>query len=164
MRCPKCHHSSSKVTDSRPSEESDTIRRRRECLNCGYRFNTYETIEKTPLLVVKRDGTRQEFDREKLLRGIIRSAEKRPVTVEEMNQLVDKVEEALRSQGLQEVESKFIGEQVMPLLFDLDEVAYIRFASVYREFQSREMFMKELELMEAKQADLTESEVNENND
>lgn len=149
MKCPKCHHSSSKVIDSRPNEESDSIRRRRECLACGFRFNTYERIEKTPLLVVKRDGTREEFNRDKLLRGIIRSAEKRPITVEQMNELVDKVEEEIQGKGQQEIESKCIGELVMPLLFNLDEVAYIRFASVYREFQSRDMFMKELEKMEA---------------
>ena len=147
MRCPKCHHTSSKVIDSRPSEETDTIRRRRECLSCGYRFNTYERIEKLPLLVIKRDNVREEFNRDKLLRGIIRSAEKRPIQLEAMNKLVDSIEEKFRESGKQEISSEVIGEMVMERLFELDEVAYIRFASVYREFQSREMFMKELETM-----------------
>ena len=147
MRCPKCHHTSSKVIDSRPSEETDTIRRRRECLSCGYRFNTYERIEKLPLLVIKRDNVREEFNRDKLLRGIIRSAEKRPIQLEAMNNLVDSIEEKIRESGKQEIPSEVIGEMVMERLFELDEVAYIRFASVYREFQSREMFMKELETM-----------------
>ncbi len=147
MRCPKCHHTSSKVIDSRPSEETDTIRRRRECLSCGYRFNTYERIEKLPLLVIKRDNVREEFNRDKLLRGIIRSAEKRPIQLEAMNKLVDSIEEKIRESGKQEISSEVIGEMVMERLFELDEVAYIRFASVYREFQSREMFMKELETM-----------------
>ncbi len=147
MRCPKCHHTSSKVIDSRPSEETDTIRRRRECLSCGYRFNTYERIEKLPLLVIKRDNVREEFNRDKLLRGIIRSAEKRPIQLETMNKLVDSIEEKIRESGKQEISSEVIGEMVMERLFELDEVAYIRFASVYREFQSREMFMKELETM-----------------
>ncbi|XJS11322.1 transcriptional regulator NrdR [Aerococcaceae bacterium WGS1372] len=145
MECPKCHSQSLKVVDSRPTD--DTIRRRRECLNCGYRFNTHERIEQTPLLVVKRDGTREEFNRDKLLRGIVRSAEKRPVTVTQMNDLVNQVEETIRNKADQEIETSKIGEYVMPLLMELDEVAYIRFASVYREFQSREMFMKELESM-----------------
>lgn len=147
MRCPKCHQTSSKVIDSRPSEETDTIRRRRECLSCGYRFNTYERIEKLPLLVIKRDNVREEFNRDKLLRGIIRSAEKRPIQLEAMNKLVDSIEEKIRESGKQEIPSEVIGEMVMERLFELDEVAYIRFASVYREFQSREMFMKELETM-----------------
>lgn len=147
MRCPKCHQTSSKVIDSRPSEETDTIRRRRECLSCGYRFNTYERIEKLPLLVIKRDNVREEFNRDKLLRGIIRSAEKRPIQLETMNKLVDSIEEKIRESGKQEISSEVIGEMVMERLFELDEVAYIRFASVYREFQSREMFMKELETM-----------------
>lgn len=147
MQCPKCHYNSSKVIDSRPTDEGRSIRRRRECLNCGFRYNTYERVEQTPLLVIKRDGTREEFSRDKLLRGIIRSAEKRPVSVEQMNQLVDKVEESIRNIADQEIESKKIGEYVMPLLMEVDEVAYIRFASVYREFQSRESFMKELESM-----------------
>lgn len=148
MECPKCHHANTKVVDSRPTDDNTSIRRRRECVECGTRFNTYERIEYSPLLVIKRDGTREEFKREKLLRGIIRSAEKRPVSHEQMERLVQQVENQLREQIEPEVESKRIGELVMPLLMALDEVAYIRFASVYREFQSKEMFMKELKAME----------------
>lgn len=145
MECPRCHHDNSKVVDSRPTKEA--IRRRRECLKCHYRFNTYERVEQVPLLVVKRDGTREEFNKDKLLRGIIRAAEKRPITREQMNELANKVEWAIREQTDQEIESEQIGEYIMPLLFELDEVSYIRFASVYRQFQSREMFLKELESM-----------------
>lgn len=158
MQCPKCHSQSSKVIDSRPTEEGRSIRRRRECLDCKNRFNTHERIEQAPLLVVKRDGTREEFNRDKLLRGIVRSAEKRPVTVEQMNELVNRVEESIRNVADQEIETIKIGEYVMPLLMDLDEVAYIRFASVYREFHSREMFLKELESMAGKRG-LDEGEV-----
>lgn len=150
MECPKCHHDNTRVVDSRPTEDNKSIRRRRECVACNTRFNTYERIEYSPLLVIKRDGTREEFNREKLLRGIIRSAEKRPISHEQMERLVQRVENQLRERIEPEVESKRIGELVMPLLMDLDEVAYIRFASVYREFQSKEMFLKELKAMEKK--------------
>lgn len=156
MECPKCHHLQSKVIDSRPANDGRSIRRRRECLACQHRFNTYERIEQAPLLVIKRDGTREEFSRDKLLRGIIRSAEKRPVTHEQMNKLVLKIEEQLRQESDNEVESRRIGELVMPLLYELDEVAYIRFASVYREFQSRESFMQELEQMNQRVSESTE--------
>lgn len=147
MDCPKCHSNNLKVIDSRPIEDGSAIRRRRECLTCQYRFNTYERIERTPLLVVKRDGTREPFSREKLLRGVVRSAEKRPITREQMDLLVSQVEEAIRETTDSEIASEAIGEFVMPLLMALDEVSYIRFASVYRQFQSREMFLKELEAM-----------------
>ena len=150
MQCPNCHDQASKVIDSRPADNGESIRRRRECLSCHYRFNTYERVEQTPLLVVKRDGTREEFSRDKLLRGIIRSAEKRPVTHDQMNRLAQKVEEQIRKNCDREIPSRQIGEFVMPLLLDLDEVAYIRFASVYREFQSKEMFLKELKDIEVK--------------
>ena len=150
MECPKCYHATTKVIDSRPTDDGKSIRRRRECVDCGARFNTYERVEYSPLLVIKRDGTREEFNREKLLRGIVRSAEKRPISRDQMDKLVLKVENQIREQLETEVESKKIGELVMPLLMDLDEVAYIRFASVYREFQSKEMFLKELEAMETK--------------
>lgn len=155
MECPNCHEQDSKVVDSRPHDGGKSIRRRRECLNCGYRFNTYERAEKSPLLVIKRDGTREEFNHEKLLRGIVRSAEKRPITGEQMEKLAEKVEEQIRESSTREIESKKIGEYVMPLLMELDEVAYIRFASVYREFQSKEMFLRELEQM-GKEKDHTE--------
>ncbi|MBG9981683.1 transcriptional repressor NrdR [Aerococcaceae bacterium DSM 111020] len=148
MECPKCRHLQSKVIDSRPADNGQSIRRRRECLACHHRFNTYEQVEQVPLLVIKRDGTREEFNRDKLTRGIIRSAEKRPVTREQMDRLVTQVEEKIREEADGEIESSLIGEYVMPLLFELDEVAYIRFASVYRQFQSREMFMQELENMD----------------
>lgn len=148
MQCPKCHDQHSKVIDSRPADDGTSIRRRRECLKCKYRFNTYERIEKAPILVVKRDGTREEFNRDKLLRGIIRSAEKRPITRDQMNRLVTEVENRIREVTDEEIDSKQIGEFVMPLLMLLDEVSYIRFASVYRQFQSHEMFMKELESMQ----------------
>lgn len=150
MECPKCNYNNTKVIDSRPTEDGKAIRRRRECMRCGARFNTYERVEYSPLLVIKRDGTREEFNREKLLRGIVRSAEKRPISRDQMDRLVQKVENQLREQLETEVESKKIGELVMPLLMDLDEVAYIRFASVYREFQSKEMFLRELEAMAQK--------------
>lgn len=160
MLCPKCKHTQSKVIDSRPYDNGQAIRRRRECINCAYRFNTYERIEKTPLLVIKRDGTREEFKRDKLLRGIVRSAEKRPLSMEAMSETVDKIEERIRMQtNDNEVASKDIGEYVMEHLIDLDEVAYIRFASVYREFQSKEMFLKELEAMERKQGKLDEDDM-----
>lgn len=147
MECPKCHFQQSKVIDSRPAEDGASIRRRRECIECGFRFNTYERIERTPLLVIKRDGTREEFNRDKLLRGIVRAAEKRPISRDQMEALVTEVENLIRSTYESEIASKEIGEFVMPLLMALDEVAYIRFASVYREFQSREMFIKELQAL-----------------
>lgn len=148
MECPKCRDKNTKVIDSRPTEDGKAIRRRRECISCATRFNTYERIEYAPLLVVKRDGTREEFNRDKLLRGVIRSAEKRPVSREQMDELVLNVEFTLRERIEPEVASKEIGELVMQRLMELDEVAYIRFASVYREFQSKEMFLRELEAME----------------
>lgn len=153
MQCPKCHYQNSRVVDSRAIDEGTAIRRRRECLHCHYRFNTYERIEQIPLLVIKRDGTREEFNRDKLMRGIIRSAEKRPVTRDQINQLVNQVESCIRESGDQEIESRQIGELIMPLLMHLDEVAYIRFASVYREFHSKESFLKELQKMDQEQED-----------
>lgn len=150
MQCPRCKHQTSRVVDSRPHDEGESIRRRRECLECGFRFNTFERVEKAPLLVIKRDGSREEFNSDKLLRGIVRSAEKRPVSLEDMQNLVTEVERTIRERGDGEVQSAEIGELVMPLLLELDEVAYIRFASVYREFHSKEMFLKELEAIENK--------------
>lgn len=158
MLCPKCQSSQTKVIDSRSVDDDTSIRRRRECLNCGYRFNTYERVERTPLLVVKRDGTREEFSREKLLRGIIRSSEKRPITREQMERLASDVENDIRNYTDTEIPSEQIGEYVMPRLLELDEVSYIRFASVYRQFQSREMFMKELESMMKSRSEAQESD------
>ncbi|HIX70606.1 MULTISPECIES: transcriptional regulator NrdR [Enterococcus] len=145
MRCPKCHHNASRVIDSRQTDDGRTIRRRRECENCGFRFTTFERIEETPLLVIKKDGKREEFTREKILRGLIRSAEKRPVAMEQMEQIVDEVEERVRSLGENEVSTILIGEYVMEALKDVDEISYIRFASVYRQFKDMSVFLKELQ-------------------
>lgn len=149
MKCPNCHKNGSRVVDSRPADNGHAIRRRRECEQCGYRFTTFERVEVTPLLVIKKNGTREEFQREKLLRGIVRAAEKRPVGIDEITEIVDKVENKLRSVGGTEVSSQLIGEYVMKILADVDEVAYIRYASVYREFKDMHAFTDELrELMD----------------
>lgn len=147
MQCPHCHKNSSRVVDSRPTDGGAAIRRRRECENCGYRFTTFERVEQTPLLVIKKNGTREEFNREKILRGLIRAAEKRPVTMEQMQQIVESVETKLRAIGENEVSSQSIGEYVMTQLADVDDVAYIRFASVYRQFKDMSVFMDELKEM-----------------
>ena len=147
MQCPHCHHNSSRVVDSRPTDGGAAIRRRRECENCGFRFTTFERVEQTPLLVIKKNGTREEFSREKILRGLIRASEKRPVTMDQMRHIVEQVENKLRAIGENEVSSQTIGEQVMGLLADVDDVAYIRFASVYRQFKDMSVFMKELKEM-----------------
>lgn len=151
MQCPHCHHNSSRVVDSRPTDGGKAIRRRRECENCGFRFTTFERIEQTPLLVIKKNGTREEFNREKILRGLIRAAEKRPVTMEQMTKIVEQVENRLRAIGENEVSSQAIGEYVMTLLADVDDVAYIRFASVYRQFKDMSVFMQELQGMMKKE-------------
>lgn len=145
MRCPRCNHKDSKVVDSRSTQDGKAIRRRRECENCGFRFTTFERLEIAPLLVVKKNGDREEFKRDKILRGIVRSAEKRPVTMEQMEEVVDKVEMKIRNSGENEVSSTLIGEYVMEELVDLDEIAYIRFASVYRQFKDMSVFLKELQ-------------------
>lgn len=145
MQCPKCHHNNSKVVDSRQADDGRTIRRRRECENCGFRFTTFERIEETPLLVIKKNGTREEFNREKVLRGLVRSAEKRPVTMGQMEKIVDQVERKIRESGESEIPTNLIGEYVMEYLVDLDEIAYIRFASVYRQFKDMSVFLKELQ-------------------
>ncbi|AUJ30136.1 MAG: transcriptional regulator NrdR [Liquorilactobacillus hordei] len=150
MRCPKCHHNGSRVVDSRPADDGHVIRRRRECEACGFRFTTFERIEVTPLLVIKKDGTRDEFNREKILRGIIRAAEKRPVGMDQITQIVDDVENKVRSLGESEVSSQLIGEYVMGMLADVDEISYIRFASVYRQFKDMRVFLKELQEMMAR--------------
>ncbi|KRM68129.1 transcriptional regulator NrdR [Apilactobacillus ozensis] len=144
MQCPHCHKKSSKVIDSRPTENGRVIRRRRECESCGYRYTTFEKIEETPLLVIKSNGNREEFNREKILRGIIRSAEKRPVPMSEMTNIVDHVENKIRSTGDNEVSSQIIGSYVMNELADIDEISYIRFASVYRQFKDMTVFYNEL--------------------
>ena len=142
MKCNKCGCMDSKVIDSRMSEDGTSIRRRRECLGCGRRFTTYEVIESTPVLVVKSDGTRQQFDPDKIRRGVIKACEKRPVTAEKINALVGDVEKQVYNTLLQEISSKEIGELVMKGLKDVDEVAYVRFASVYRDFRDVTTFVE----------------------
>lgn len=145
MNCTNCNYKSTKVLDSRPIEEGRAIRRRRECERCGFRFTTFERIEELPLIVIKKDGTRQEYSREKLIRGLIKACEKRPVALETLEDLALSVEKEIRNIGLSEVESKDIGEMVMKRLSKIDEVAYVRFASVYRQFKDINVFLKELE-------------------
>ncbi len=158
MRCPKCQYNGSKVVDSRPSDEGRAIRRRRECEKCGFRFTTFERIEASPLLVIKKNGDREEFSRDKILRGLIRSAEKRPVAMEQMEQIVDQVENKVRDLGENEVSTTLIGEFVMEDLVKLDEIAYIRFASVYRQFKDMSVFLKELQDIVEKDDKTTESD------
>lgn len=145
MRCPFCGNHGSRVLDSRPIHNGRAIRRRRECENCEQRFTTFETVEEQPLIVIKKDGSREEFSREKLLRGLIRACEKRPVSLERLETLVAEIECGLRQKGVAEVPSKEIGEMVMESLMDIDEVAYVRFASVYRQFKDISVFVSELE-------------------
>lgn len=147
MRCPYCDYYDSRVVDSRPTEEGQAIRRRRECASCLKRFTTYEKIEEIPLIVVKKDGNRQAYDRNKLLNGIIKSCEKRPVPIEKIEKIVDDIEKTLSNSLEKEVTSVEIGEMVMSELKDLDEVAYVRFASVYRQFKDVNSFMDELKSM-----------------
>ncbi|HLQ74368.1 MAG TPA: transcriptional regulator NrdR [Bacillota bacterium] len=144
MKCDNCQNKSTKVLDSRPIEEGRSIRRRRECEACGFRFTTFERVEEVPLIVVKKDGTRQEFDRDKLVRGLIRACEKRPVSIETIDSIALNVEKKLRNLGAKEIDSKEIGETVMRLLVDVDDVAYVRFASVYRQFKDITVFLDEL--------------------
>ncbi|MCA1021866.1 transcriptional regulator NrdR [Halobacillus litoralis] len=144
MKCPNCHYKSTKVLDSRPIEEGQTIRRRRECEQCGFRYTTFERIEEVPLIVVKKEGTREEFSREKLMRGLIRACEKRPVEVEKLEAVTLDIEKELRNRGVSEVLSEDIGEMVMGRLSEVDEVAYVRFASVYRQFKDINVFIDEL--------------------
>ena len=144
MKCPYCDYAGTKVLDSRAANENKSIRRRRECEKCGKRFTTFEMVEETPLMVIKKDGSREEFSREKVMRGLIRACENRPVSVEQLEALVSEVEKQLRTTAQAEVESRSIGELVMQELYPVDEVAYVRFASVYRQFKDINMFMKEL--------------------
>ena len=151
MRCPYCQYTESKVIDSRPTEEGEKIRRRRECLNCGKRFTTYEVVETTPLMVQKKDNSIEPFDREKLFNGIVRACEKRPVSMRDLEELVDRIESKLKNALLYEVPSPKIGELAMEELRELDEVAYVRFASVYRQFKDIDSFMEELTKLLAEQ-------------
>ncbi len=144
MKCPYCGMQDSKVLDSRPADDRDSIRRRRECLSCGKRFTTYEMVERLPMIVIKKDGKRQEFDREKVLRGMIRACEKRPVQMEELEKIADEIEQELASTLDREIQTERIGELVMEKLRKVDEVSYVRFASVYRQFKDINTFMMEL--------------------
>lgn len=144
MKCPFCGYAESKVIDSRPAEEGSTIRRRRECLACSKRFTTYETIERLPLVVVKRDGSRQSFDRVKVINGLVRACEKRPVSLNQLEEIADSIEAELKGALEREISTAEIGEMVMARLKDIDEVAYVRFASVYRQFKDINTFMEEL--------------------
>ena len=144
MRCPYCGQSESKVIDSRPADEGNSIRRRRECLSCQKRFTTYETVESLPMVVVKKDGSRQSFERRKVLGGMIRACEKRPVPLAELEKIAEEIEQDLQNSMEREVSTEAIGERVMDRLRSVDQVAYVRFASVYRQFKDIDTFMAEL--------------------
>ncbi len=144
MKCPYCGYEDSKVTDTRPTDEGAIIRRRRECPKCKSRWTTYERIEETPIIVIKKDGNRQSFDRSKIENGIIKSCEKRPVQIDEIDRAVENIEKKIRNSMKREISSNEIGELVMDELKDLDEVSYVRFASVYRQFKDTESFLNEL--------------------
>jgi transcriptional repressor NrdR len=147
MRCPYCEYFESKVVDSRPTDEGQAIRRRRECIKCSKRFTTYEKIEEIPLIVVKKDGNRQSYDRNKLLNGVIKACEKRPVSMNTIENIADDIEKTLSNSLEKEVTSQQIGEMIMTKLKNIDEVAYVRFASVYRQFKDLNTFMEELKKM-----------------
>ena len=149
MKCPYCGYSESKVIDSRPTDEGERIRRRRECLNCAKRFTTYEVIETVPVVVVKKDKSREAFDRNKLLNGLLRACDKRPVPLETLERIVDEIETLLQNSLDREVPSTLIGTYAMDKLKKVDEVAYVRFASVYREFKDINTFMDELNKIKA---------------
>ena len=144
MRCPYCAYPESKVIDSRPTDENNSIRRRRECLSCGKRFTTYETVESVPLVVVKKDGSRQSFDRQKLLNGMVRACDKRSVTLQTLEQAVADIEQRLLNSMDREIPTERVGELVMEELKKIDQVAYVRFASVYRQFQDIDSLVAEL--------------------
>ncbi|KAB3538575.1 transcriptional regulator NrdR [Alkaliphilus pronyensis] len=144
MNCPFCAFHDSKVVDSRPTEEGQAIRRRRECISCGKRFTTYEKVEEIPLIIVKKGGNREAFNRNKILNGIIRACEKRPISINQIDSVVEEIEKQLHNSMEKEVTTELIGQLVMDKLKELDEVAYVRFASVYREFKDINTFMDEL--------------------
>jgi transcriptional repressor NrdR len=144
MRCPKCGCVESKVVDSRPSESNDAIRRRRQCIECGTRFTTYERREEMPILVVKKDGTKETFDRQKVMRGLVAATVKRNVSLETLNEIIDSIESHLRDNGQTEIASQEIGKLVLQRLVSVDKVAYVRFASVYRDFKDVDEFNEEL--------------------
>lgn len=144
MRCPFCNYAETKVVDSRPADQGNMIRRRRECFECAKRFTTYEKIESMPLMVIKKDKTMEPFDREKLINGLLKACEKRPVSIDQIEALVDSIESQISNSLKREVESQEIGEMIMDALKDLDEIAYVRFASVYRQFKDVNSFINEL--------------------
>ncbi|KMT21418.1 transcriptional regulator NrdR [Clostridium cylindrosporum] len=144
MRCPFCGNVETKVLDSRPTEDSASIRRRRECLNCLKRFTTYEKIEDIPVYVIKKDGTREPFSKRKILNGVLRSCEKRPVSISDIESLVDEIERHVQNTMNREISSNYIGEIVMEKIKKLDDVAYVRFASVYKQFKDINTFLNEL--------------------
>ena len=144
MKCPFCGYSESKVIDSRPAEEGASIRRRRECLSCGKRFTTYETVESLPMVVMKKDGSRQSFDRRKVLAGMIRACEKRPVPLADLERIAAEIEQDLQNSMEREISTEDVGEKVMERLRKVDQVAYVRFASVYRQFKDIDTFKEEL--------------------
>ena len=144
MKCPFCAHTEDKVIDSRSSNEDKSVRRRRECMKCKKRFTTYEYIEEVPLMIIKKDGRRESFDRNKIISGIMKACEKRPVSVEKIEALVERVEKELQKSFDKEVKAQVVGNLVMDALHKVDEVAYVRFASVYRQFKDINQFMKEL--------------------
>jgi transcriptional repressor NrdR len=144
MKCPFCNNDNIKVVDSRPSEENNAIRRRRQCESCGRRFTTYETVESAPLIIVKKDQTREPYSRNKILSGLIRSCHKRPVSMSQIEMMTNDIENNLYNTLEKEIDSSFIGELVMEKLKEVDEVAYVRFASIYREFKDINTFMNEL--------------------
>jgi transcriptional repressor NrdR len=147
MKCPSCGYKETKVIDSRLSNEGNSIRRRRECLKCEKRFTTYEYVEDVPLMVVKRDGRRQPFDRKKIVSGLVKACEKRPVSIDKMEEITTEIEREVQKKYDREVESQEIGLLIMEKLIKLDEVAYVRFASVYRQFRDVNQFMSELKVM-----------------
>ncbi len=147
MKCPFCGFEESKVVDSRPTDEGERIRRRRECLKCAKRFTTYELIESLPIIVIKKDKSREPFNREKLMNGLLRACEKRPVSINELDMLIDDIEATIQNSLDREVTSEKIGELTMEKLKSLDEVAYVRFASVYRRFKDVTSFLDELNIL-----------------
>lgn len=153
MKCPSCYYNETKVVDSRLSGEGASIRRRRECLKCEKRFTTYEYVEHVPLMVVKRDGRRQPFDRERIISGLVKACEKRPVSIDKIEAITDEIGRAIQKKYDREVNTRDIGEMIMEHLLVLDEVAYVRFASVYRQFRDVNQFMNELKVILNKEKD-----------
>ncbi len=145
MRCPFCHHKDSKVLDSRATEEGASIRRRRECTKCNRRFTTYERLDQVPFMIVKKDGRREAFSRDKILNGVLKACEKRPISPDQIEKMIDDIEKDVRNTTEREITSNEVGEIVMERLKELDEVAYVRFASVYRQFKDINSFMSELQ-------------------